>query len=462
MGMKKSYRKIAMVSAVALVVGCAGSALAAVDLDNPTALSYAEEITIATSIDLVDDVGGVQDMTFVMNANIIPANTNIHVTVTLSNGATFATAPSATGIADIDDEPTSQPFVVFKGGLDSSTVTFSGNSGAGFGAAENFVVQITAINVLNHADVTADVTVSTADDFGPTTIKTISAAPYLGFDPALVMTVVPEDSAGDYDLIDVAQSTTFFDDSIGDLTTVLGTVGLLHTPRLTATASAATTDADDLISNLAVTYTATNGLSAFDQTGGSVADTVGTFVIDGITATDTTAIASTYSAETDVTFTVPALNEVAISNSPVSVTFTGTALTGYDADSSTGTVSLTPLAKNSQTAIANFALTPGGLYSNYVRISNTSAIEGVVYITVYQDDGTASSSFTLSDVDASYSDALPAQGSSAQMTIQEIYDASGLSAGYTGKLRVEATGEFTDIDIQVYTVSLDGNNFSTF
>jgi len=301
----------------------------------------------------------------------------------------------------------------------------------------------------------------------PTTLvqpqfKTISAAPYLGFDPALVMTVVPEDSAGDYDLIDVAQSTTFFDDSIGDLTTVLGTVGLLHTPRLTATASAATTDADDLISNLAVTYTATNGLSAFDQTGGSVADTVGTFVIDGITATDTTAIASTYSAETDVTFTVPALNEVAISNSPVSVTFTGTALTGYDADSSTGTVSLTPLAKNSQTAIANFALTPGGLYSNYVRISNTSAIEGVVYITVYQDDGTASSSFTLSDVDASYSDALPAQGSSAQMTIQEIYDASGLSAGYTGKLRVEATGEFTDIDIQVYTVSLDGNNFSTF
>jgi hypothetical protein len=89
-------------------------------------------------------------------------------------------------------------------------------------------------------------------------------------------------------------------------------------------------------------------------------------------------------------------------------------------------------------------------------------VDGLVFITLYQDDGTASSSFKLSDVDATFSDILVGQSSSAQMTIQQLFDASGLAAGYTGKLRIVAEGEFSGINIQTYTVSLDGNNFSTF
>ena len=465
MGMKKVYKKLAVVSVVALAVGCAGSAFAAVDLDASPAvpLSYAEETVISTSIDLVDSVagvGGLQDMTFALSKNTIAASTDVRVTVTLSNGATFATAPSATSI--LDEGPVLQSFNILDGGLDESTVTFTGNSGAGFAALVPFVVEMTDVNVLNHGDVTATVVVSIADNFGTTELTSISAAPYIGFDPALVVTVVPEETGGLYDLIDVTQGSAYFNDADEDNDTVLASVQLVHTARLTAAASAPTADADDLISNLAVTYTASNGLAAFDQTGGSVADTIGTFEIDGTTATDTTALGTAYAAPVDVTFTIPAVNTVTIDDSPVTVSFTGTATAGFDASSSTSTISLSPLAKNGSSATANFALTPGGVFNNYVRISNTSGVTGTVYITLYEDDGTASSPFTLSAVDASYSDALAGQASSAQMTIQQLFDASGLTAGYTGKLRVVAEGEFSSIDIQTYTVSLDGNNFSTF
>ncbi len=462
MGMKKSYKKIAMVSAFALSVGFAGNAAAAavtLDAESVDPLKYAEEITIATSVDLVDSVagvGGVQDMTFELNKNAIPASTDLRVTITLSNGATFATAPTATDINDT--AAAAQAFGVLTGGLDESTVTFSGNTGDGFAAGRTFTVEITDINVLNHADVTATVEVLVADNFGQTVLTSISAAPYITFEPALVMTVAPQDKQ---DLIDVTQESVFFDKSDGDVDTVLGTVRLLYAAKLT-TASVDTVDAAALISNLAVTYTAENGLSAFDQDGGSIDDAVGTFAIDGTSATDDTAAASAYDTAKTVTFTVPTDNTVKIDASPVTVSFEGTAVSGYDADSSTGTKSLAPLAKNGSVYTANFALAPGGVYNNYVRISNTSGVDGLVFITLYQDDGTASSSFKLSDVDATFSDILVGQSSSAQMTIQQLFDASGLAAGYTGKLRIVAEGEFSGINIQTYTVSLDGNNFSTF
>lgn len=127
------------------------------------------------------------------------------------------------------------------------------------------------------------------------------------------------------------------------------------------------------------------------------------------------------------------------------------------------------LSKNGSTAELNLALTPGGSFSNFVRVTNTSSLAGDVFITVINDDGDTAN-ISLADVVGSAE--LSARASSRLMSIQSIFDAAvaansnfGLAAAAGSpkdKLRLIIEGEFPTIDAQSVTLSTDGTTFSTF
>lgn len=471
MGIKKSYKKLAMASACALAVGWAVNVQAAVDYKTCSAtdvadavtINYADELDVGTDLedkDGVDPVKDVQDIIFQLNGvNTIPASTDVRVTLTLGNGAFFAAPPAAI----YNDTTGDITFTLLTGGgTTDSMVIFTGTMDATNGAAVNtdpFEIDMNGIIAADHGDISVTIKVQTADNFGPTTVNTFTGN-YLTFQPALVTTFTPTATP---DLIDVTQDSFFFDNTTGDVDIVLGNVACVFTTRLNH-ASAALANADAILSQMDVTLSNPGGWAAFDQAGVACTDGTNDYVISGTdTAFTYTTVADIAGAGLDVTCTVPAENTVTIESGDVSAASVGTAAAAkYLATTGTTTGSLASFEKNGTTATSNFLLTPGGVYNNFVRISNTSSVAGDVYLKLYQDDGTVSSVFQLSDIDATMSDELAAQASTNQMTLQQIFDASGLTAGYTGKLRLEAEGEFSSISIQAYTISTDGTTFSTF
>jgi len=121
------------------------------------------------------------------------------------------------------------------------------------------------------------------------------------------------------------------------------------------------------------------------------------------------------------------------------------------------------LQKNGSSLPINLALKPGGAYANFLRISNTSNLEGKFFITVISDEG-KSATVALSDV-AGQPATLAPRASTTQMTIQQVFDAAaakGLALSGEGKLRLVVEGEVPNLDAQTYTVSKDGNSFATF
>ncbi len=116
-------------------------------------------------------------------------------------------------------------------------------------------------------------------------------------------------------------------------------------------------------------------------------------------------------------------------------------------------------------------LTPGsegGEYRNLIRISNTSAVTGTVFIRLINDEGQSAPTLTLGDVTGG-NDTLAARASSPQININAIYAAAQaadptfeVGAAPSNKLRAVITGEFGSMDVQTYTVSQDSTTFSTF
>ena len=81
------------------------------------------------------------------------------------------------------------------------------------------------------------------------------------------------------------------------------------------------------------------------------------------------------------------------------------------------------LAKNSETADLDFLLSPNGVFSNYVRLTNTSHVQGSnLRVTLINDEGD-SVSFDLSDVDDVSSDLAPG-ASTKLININALYAAA--------------------------------------
>jgi len=127
----------------------------------------------------------------------------------------------------------------------------------------------------------------------------------------------------------------------------------------------------------------------------------------------------------------------------------------------------------------DFALTPDGVFRQFVRVTNPSNTSGDVTVTVYNDSGD-STSFNLGDIAGVASSTLGSNASTGMININDVY-AAAQAADATfdhngGKLRVLVRGEFGDdavdnndetvvgrrddgIYIQGVTVSRDNNAF---
>ena len=139
------------------------------------------------------------------------------------------------------------------------------------------------------------------------------------------------------------------------------------------------------------------------------------------------------------------------------------------------------LAKNSETADLDFLLTPDGKFRNYVRLTNTSHVQGSnLRVTLINDAGDQVS-FDLSDVDGVSSDLAPG-ASTSLININALYEAAQavdrgedadeepiamftVTGGEFGnKLRAEFEGSVLagHLKAQSLSVSTDNTSFFTF
>jgi len=181
-----------------------------------------------------------------------------------------------------------------------------------------------------------------------------------------------------------------------------------------------------------------------------------------ITATKATYTVDTTTGLTDAALTLKVDGKTAMATQTFTAKLVPVAKTGYTVNTvDLGVVG--ELQKNGSSESLNLALKPGGAYQNYVRISNTSNLDGKFFITVISDEG-KTATVNLSDV-AGQPATLAARASTTQMTIQQIFDAAaakGLALSGEGKLRLVVEGEVPSLSAQMYTTSKDGNSFDRF
>jgi hypothetical protein len=425
-------------------------------------LTYSASLNIDASegLDLTDGPGSLQDVTGVMNTNNTPADTDVRLTVTLDNEATFIEDPAA-NLAETGAS-------ILTGGAGTSSVVFFSDTGtAGYVSSETFEVFIEGVNVVNQDPVGIQVDFQIADNFGVTDIRTINDT-YIAFEDQF--SVSADLSGVANNTIDVTANSLFFTDgSEAELTEA--TVGALvvedNTPLA---ANSEALEGETVADDIDVTLTATNGLAAFDaEVGGSIEYDGEAMVVEGSSAVLADLEFGEVEGSGSFVMNVSAENATQIAETDISATVTGTpSSAAYNTDSLDKTVSLASLSRNGSSARLTFALTPGGAYPMYVRLTNPSAIDGPATIQLINDDGDSSDSLSLTDVGEA-SDDLAAGASTGLINIDDIFaaaEAGGFSLGTNNKLRVEVVAEFgttgqdTGVVAGAFSLSSDGTTFN--
>ncbi len=421
-----------------------------------------------------------------LNANRIPANTGVRVTVTLSSG-TFAGAPAldltntvtnaSTGsggdICDsaddgtTNDDPCPAFTILTGGGTADSTVTFNAaSSGTAINAGTHFVMDLAAqgVNVLDQSTVTATVTVSIADNFGTTPLGTLSGT-YFRFGPVatLVADATNAEAAG---RIDAGSSSLFLAGT--SAVNAINVGGFLLSQDLTGTTAAGTIPVsrtgtaigtNNIATNARATINAANGFSAFSQgTAGGTVTSAGNPCAYS-TADATIATCTAYATDgngdaagaNDVVLTTltGTSQTVAIVETPLTATVatTAAAATVFSTANVDGTVNLLSLARNGSSARLNFALTPGGNFPMFLRVTNPSAVAGPVTLTLTNDDGVTSTAIDISAIEGAPAGELAAGASTALLNIDDVMAAvqaadATFALGASNKLRVDVVAEF--------------------
>ena len=472
--------KLAAAMAGAFIAG-AGSqaAFGDVDLDSTAnaGVTIASETIIGTAgvnLSAADDTFDVQAT---MNSNAIPDNTDIRVAVTLSGG-TFTAAPALTLDAGC---ASAAAFAIFTGGgTTDSAVTFNSNAGgAEVAAGCTFNFEPSGITVLDQSAITFTYDVSIADNFGPTELGGASGA-YVSFGPVASLSA-DATGANSTRQIDVATDSTLFTGAADNIN--VGGWQIEEAAGILDTTGAAVTVAS-IVGAAQATITAANGFDAFNSTAdtGTIsceedgAGVAGAFS----TADSTVATCASYTpdaggdvaGEQDVTLTVGTASvQIAETSITATIAATSAATATYDASGATGTVNLLSLSRNGSSASLNFALTPGGSYPMFIRITNPSAVSGPVTLSLTNDDGDSSGSFDLGDVAGVDSSELAAGASTGLLSIDDVFAAAqaaneDFDLGATNKLRVGATAEFgdagagTEVIMGAFSVSSDGTTFN--
>ncbi|WP_028024858.1 hypothetical protein [Enterovibrio calviensis] len=187
----------------------------------------------------------------------------------------------------------------------------------------------------------------------------------------------------------------------------------------------------------------------------TLTETKATYVLDPATVNLT---------NESVLFTVDGETEIA--EQDVTAKLVVEANSGYEASGVNFGI-IGTLVKNGSEAELDLALNPTASFSNYVRVTNKTNVEGDFWMTVIADDG-AAVSFSLDQV-AGQSATIAPQASTEQMPINAIFAAAaanGLELSGQGKLRIVVNGQVPEsqggITMQAYTVAKDGSTFSTW
>lgn len=420
---------------LALAVAALSANAFAVSLDDNTATqNYASEIVVASSGTVL------QGATASVTAGFALA-TDGYVRFELTNGAKFEGTPTLTSV------PNTSLYSVSAGGAGSDYVIFRTN-GNGILITDVLTlagsVKVSNKNAVSVSYALYETAANAVAESGALASKT---GTLLNFKSA-VKVAATDAVKTNIDAIN-GESKEFVAGTTTDLTNL--STGVDTSVLL---ASGAPVAALNDIAN-SYTWTLNGNFSAVEAAGINDATPVA-FTI----AADKQSASLQDAADGVVTYEVTGADEIA--ETTVSAVFSADAKTGY-AISNVTINNAAVLTKNGVTRDVDLALKPGGAYSNYVRISNKDTIAGGFSIRVINDAGEAVS-FPLNAV-AGQPATLDAGASTAQMTIQSIFDAAvakGLTLSGEGKLRLQVTGQVNDLDVQTYTVSKDGNSFATF
>ena len=461
------YKKILLSSAIAVALGTSGFAQAiTLDSDSTDAISYASEITVDGTSGTALANSTNQELAAPLGFRIA-AGANRFIRIDLGADAEFDGTPRIVNSVPFQTDN------IAAGGAGESFVIFevTGTSTSGNAPAETVTVTPgTGITVFSESAVTATYalfeTGAAAANAG-TSLSTKTDTVYK-FASGLATDV--EDASEKE--IDVATNSTEFttatvtDSPIAALS-IGAASGVLWTGGSAVTLS-------DMVTS-ATTLEVTGDFSAALDVNGVLDVTKVNLVnygnVDTLTATKATfdlgtaALASTSNV---LTMTVDGTSTIA----PISYTglYNVTAASNSDlADKDLGTLST--LSKNGATANANLVLTPsteGGVFKNFIRVSNTSSITGDVFMRVYNDLG-ESVPLDLSDIEGQSSNELIKNGSTALISVDAIYAAAQtkdstfeVSGSGRNKLRLVIEGNFTTLSADNVSVSRDNQSFSTF
>jgi len=470
-------------------VGAQNASAAAITLDNvaQTGLVYANEIALAATGTNITDGSDEQNMEGLLSTNVIAADTDVRVTLTLSSG-TFAAAPSMTVVAaDLGNDgcvSTGTTAIacpvpsLFTGGTTAdSTVVFNMDTGAKTAAANShFLIALAGIKMTAQAPVTATVGIQVADRFGPTDLTTVTG-PLLSFSPGSALVA----HANTIKAVDVVQNSLYFAETNGATGTRSENVGG-YGMTFTATPKGVTTntiDLQDITSSAQATVTAANGFSAFNQgtTGGTITNAAGAGTYSTADATLATmpsyvpGAASDGDGARDITLTAPTGNTVSIAETTLVATVVATATgTTYSAANVNGTIALASLARNGSSARLTFATNPDSAYPMSLRITNPSSVAGPVTLTLTNDSGTTSAAIPITAISGGPAGDLGAGASTALLSMADVFAAvqaadATFDLGTTNKLRVAVVAEFgggaaTDVVLNAFSLSSDGTTFS--
>ncbi len=436
---------------LALAVAALSANAFAVNLDSPTAAgapqAFAKEIKVAAA---GTDIGST-NVNAIVKAGF--ALSEGFVRFDLTNGAKFKANPTLTvsslatpGIT-VASGGAGFDFVIFK-----VTDTNAAPAGITAAAAVTLTSAGTGITVVNKDAV--GVTYGLYETAGAAATKTgalnSKSGTLLTFAPALDVTAVS--AVGVVKIDAIAKQAKEFNNGTKATTLVTLANGVVAPAPLKIDGSAPVVYSDIVASQV---WKLSGNFSAVDTSTATAGFGAGSAVAaDKQSATV---------AVGTVSYTVGGTTEIA--ETSVAALYTPTATANYEA-SPVSFSNVARLEKNGESVDVDLALKPGGAYSNFVRITNKDTISGAFFVKVINDAGHPVS-FPLNAV-AGQPATLAAGASTQQMTIDAIFaaaqaaDASFQLSGDQAKLRLQVTGQVNTLDVQTYTVSKDGNSFSTF
>ena len=457
------------------------------DGDATDALTYASEIDVAATGTTLTDAAEVQNLTTALGFSI-NAGDNRFIRVDLGADATFTNNPGLTITGPDGAGGTSTDTgTVSSGGMGESFVIFEVTAGDDRDPTDTVVVDVKDIDVVSESDVTARYRLYETATAAVNEDQSLADESDTAYTFGAGLNIVVED-AGEK-TIDVATNSTKFTDTttntpIADIavgvnfgvlfkdSTEVELTELLDTGTefiVTGDFSAVAVDTNGDPDPAQVTLDA---VAADALTANEAVFEVGSSIFDG----------GSEGAPGIVTMNVTGEDAIA------DVCYTGL----YDVvapamadtqDQDLGELSC--LEKNGTTARANFLLTPGGAFKNFVRITNPSGIDGRVFVRLTNDAG-ESAAFDLGDItvnnggtDEQLVAELAAGNATPLIEVGELFAAAtgpgsdnpdfDVAGGpKANKMRLEVDGEFgnpgtpTAIRVDVLSVSNDNKSFFQF